>query len=165
MRRMFRLETEIDSVDKARQALLRSRLRQTNTEASAELRALRGTAHEREAPVQLWVYTDESAGGSGGAAASDGNLVAGLDAHTWAGWLHVNLLWVDAGQRGTGIGSRLLAEAERIAREQRGCRHSRVWTWDFQAPKFYQKYGYEIVCTIPDYPPGITEYTLTKRIG
>ena len=28
-----------------------------------------------------------------------------------------------------------------------------------------QKKGYEVVCVIPDYPPGITEYTLTKRLG
>ena len=30
---------------------------------------------------------------------------------------------------------------------------------------FYKKHGYEVVCVIPDYPPGITEYTLTKRLG
>jgi GNAT superfamily N-acetyltransferase len=165
---VFRLETETHRIDRARQALLRSRLRQTNTERSAVLRALRSTPYEREAPVQLWVFAEDGPAGAehgAGAAEPDGNLVAGLDAHTWARWLHVNLLWVDAGQRGTGIGSRLLAEAERIARERRGCLHSRVWTWDFQAPEFYRKHGYEIVCAIPDYPPGITEYTLTKRIG
>ena len=37
-------------------------------------------------------------------------------------------------------------------------------TWDFQAPEFYKKQGYDVVCVIPDYPPGITEYTLTKRL-
>ncbi|MGW6752276.1 GNAT family N-acetyltransferase, partial [Streptomyces sp. NPDC055006] len=24
---------------------------------------------------------------------------------------------------------------------------------------------YELVCVIPDYPPGIKEFTLTKRLG
>jgi GNAT superfamily N-acetyltransferase len=168
---MFRFETVTSRLDKPRRELLRSRLRQTNTESSAALRALRGTPHERDAPLQIWVFAADGrtgrAGPTGpsGADGTDGELVAGLDAHTWAWWLHVNLLWVDARHRGSGLGSRLLANAERIAREKRGCRHSRVWTWDFQAPEFYRKHGYDVVCTIPDYPPGVTEYTLTKRIG
>ena len=49
------------------------------------------------------------------------------------------------------------------ARRERGCAAARLETWDFQAPGFYQKQGYEVVCVIPDYPPGITEYTLVKR--
>lgn len=83
--------------------------------------------------------------------------------HTWTTWLHVTYLWVDDRTRGTGLGSRLLAEAERVAREERGCHAARLETWDFQAPGFYKKQGYEVVCVIPDYPPGITEYTLTKH--
>ncbi|HSX99882.1 MAG TPA: hypothetical protein VLG91_21240, partial [Streptomyces sp.] len=51
------------------------------------------------------------------------------------------------------------------AARERACRAVRLETWDFQAPEFYKRLGYEVVCVIPDYPPGITEYTLTKRIG
>ncbi|MFH0177114.1 GNAT family N-acetyltransferase [Streptomyces cacaoi] len=148
--RMFRLETE---VDRTRRDLLRSRLLATNTEASPVLRALRGTPAERESALHVW--------------ASDpgGDLAGGLVGHTWTTWLHVTYLWVDARHRGTGLGSALLAEAERIAREQRGCDRVRLETWDFQAPEFYRRQGYEVVCTIEDYPPGLTEFTLTKRLG
>ncbi|MFC5636474.1 GNAT family N-acetyltransferase [Streptomyces bullii] len=148
--RMFRLETE---VDKARRDLLRARLRDTNTAASEVLRALRGTPDERETPLHVW--------------AMDGadRLAAGLVGHTWATWLHVTYLWVDERHRGAGLGTHLLAEAERVASRLRGCRSARVETWDFQAPGFYRKQGYEVVCVIPDYPPGITEYTLVKRLG
>ncbi|WP_406008482.1 GNAT family N-acetyltransferase [Streptomyces sp. NBC_00637] len=147
---MFRLETE---VDRTRRDLLRSRLLATNTEASPVLRALRGTPAERESALHVW--------------ASDpgGDLAGGLVGHTWTTWLHVTYLWVDARHRGTGLGSALLAEAERVAREQRGCDRVRLETWDFQAPGFYRRHGYEVVCVIEDYPPGITEYTLTKRLG
>lgn len=93
-----------------------------------------------------------------------GGLAGGLVGHTWTTWLHVTYLWVDTRHRGTGLGSRLLAEAERLA-AGRGCTAARVETWDFQAPGFYRRQGYEVVCVIPDYPPGITEYTLTKRLG
>ncbi|MFJ4693930.1 GNAT family N-acetyltransferase [Streptomyces sp. NPDC088766] len=148
--RMFRLEAE---VDRSRRDLLRSRLREANTAASPVLRALRGTPAEREAPLHVWASDDTGA------------LAGGLVGHTWTTWLHVTYLWVDERHRGTGLGTGLLAEAERLARDDRGCLRSRVETWDFQAPRFYRRRGYEVVCVIEDYPPGITEYTLTKRLG
>ncbi|MYS90015.1 MULTISPECIES: GNAT family N-acetyltransferase [Streptomyces] len=149
--RMFRLETE---VDKARRDLLRTRLRETNTAASPVLRALRGTPDERDVPLHVWAVND-----------TDDGLAGGLVGYTWATWLHVTYLWVDERHRGAGLGARLLWEAERIASRERGCRAARLETWDFQAPRFYEKQGYEVVCVVPDYPPGITEYTLTKRLG
>lgn len=147
---MFRIETE---VDRERRQLLHSRLRATNTAASPVLRALRGTPDERELPLHVWAL-DES-----------GELAGGLVGHTWASWLHVTYLWVDEPHRGAGLGSRLLSDAERLAATERRCRTARLETWDFQAPDFYRRHGYEVVCVIPDYPPGITEYTLTKRLG
>ncbi|MFF7369464.1 GNAT family N-acetyltransferase [Streptomyces tricolor] len=148
--RMFRIEAE---VDKGRRDLLRSRLRDTNTAASPVLAALRGTPGEREVPLHVWALD------------SAGDLAGGLVGHTWTTWLHITYLWVDARHRGAGLGTRLLAEAERIARADRGCAAARLETWDFQAPDFYRRQGYEVVGVIPDYPPGITEYTLTKRLG
>ncbi|MFE1011639.1 GNAT family N-acetyltransferase [Streptomyces sp. NPDC058794] len=149
--RMFRLVTE---VDRTRRDLLRTRLRETNTTASSVLRSLRGTPHEREHPLHVWALDQSS-----------GTLAGGLVGHTWATWLHVTYLWVDTPHRGTGLGSALLTGAERTARDERRCAAARVETWDFQAPDFYRKQGYEVVCVIPDYPPGVTEYTLVKRLG
>jgi Acetyltransferases len=144
---MFLIET---GEDKDRRDLLRRRLLDTNTAASPVLRALRGTPDERELPLHVWAM-DEA-----------GDMAGGLAGHTWTTWLHVTYLWVDERYRGTGLGSRLLAEAEATA-GGRGCRAARLETWDFQAPDFYRKQGYEVACVIPDYPPGTTEYTLTKR--
>ncbi|MFJ8634153.1 GNAT family N-acetyltransferase [Streptomyces sp. NPDC093568] len=148
--RMFRLETE---VDKSRRDLLRRRLLDTNTAASPVLRALRGTPGERELPLHVWVLDDT------------GDMVGGLVGHTWTTWLHVTYLWVDERHRGSGLGSQLLAHAEGMARTERGCTAARLETWDFQAPEFYKRHGYEVVCVVPDYPPGITEYTLIKHLG
>ncbi|MGI5195532.1 GNAT family N-acetyltransferase [Streptomyces sp. CA-288835] len=150
VRLMFRIET---GVDKEFSKLLRSRLRDANTAASPVLRALRGTPDERELPLHLWALDEQ------------GELAGGLVGHTWATWLHVTYLWVDAPHRGTGLGTHLLSRAETLARTERGCHAARLETWDFQAPEFYKKRGYEVVCVIPDYPPGVTEYTLTKRLG
>ncbi|MGX1914470.1 GNAT family N-acetyltransferase [Streptomyces phaeochromogenes] len=148
--RMFRIETE---VDKERSQFLRSRLRDANMSASPVLRSLRGTPGEREVPLQVWAL--DPAGGVAG----------GLIGHAWATWLHVQYLWVDERHRGSGLGSRLLSRAEQLAHSSHGCVSARLETWDFQAPEFYKKQGYEVVCEISDYPPGITEYTLTKRLA
>ncbi|NGO10866.1 GNAT family N-acetyltransferase [Streptomyces sp. HC44] len=147
---MFRIET---GVDKEFNQLLRARLRDADTAASPVLRSLRGTPGEREVPLHLWALDERDA------------LAGGLVGHTWATWLHVTYLWVDEPHRGTGLGSHLLSRAEHLAHTERDCRRSRLETWDFQAPEFYKKRGYEVVCVIPDYPPGITEYTLTKNLS
>lgn len=96
---------------------------------------------------------------------ASGDLAGGLVGHTWTTWLHVTYLWVAEAHRGAGLGSHLLSKAESLASENRGCQAARLETWDFQAPDFYTKQGYEVACVIPDYPPGVTEYTLTKRWG
>ncbi|MFF0054491.1 GNAT family N-acetyltransferase [Streptomyces microflavus] len=146
---MFRLETE---VDKERRTLLRGRLRDDNRTASPALRALLSTSAEHEVPLEVWALDGQGA------------VAGGLTGRTWAYWLHVELLWVDARHRSAGLGSRLLAEAERVARTERACTRSRLETWDFQAPDFYRKQGYEEIGRVEDYPPGVTEFILTKRL-
>jgi len=94
--------------------------------------------------------------------ADAGPIRAGLIGHGYAGWLFVNLLWVHADLRRSGIGRGLLAEAE-----QRGLRlgcHS-VWldTFSFQAPEFYRKLGYREFARL-DYPPDHQRIFLKKPL-
>ncbi|MFJ7329483.1 GNAT family N-acetyltransferase [Streptomyces cyaneofuscatus] len=146
---MFRLETE---VDKKRRTLLSGRLREDNRAASPALRALLSTSAEHEVPLEVWALDEHGA------------VAGGLTGRTWAYWLHVELLWVDDRHRGSGLGSQLLAEAERVARTERACTRSRLETWDFQAPDFYRKQGYEEIGRVEDYPPGVTEFILVKQL-
>ncbi|MGW3244307.1 GNAT family N-acetyltransferase [Streptomyces sp. NPDC001070] len=139
------------AVDDERRAELRQRLRVSNTAGSPVLASMRGTDAERELPVDVHAFDE------------DGELVGGLAGHTWARWLHIDLLWVAGAARGEGVGGELVRRAEAAARE-RGCLHARVSTWDFQAPRFYEGLGYVIVCAIPDYPPGVTDFLLTRRL-
>lgn len=71
-----------------------------------------------------------------------GDLKAGLVGVTYWSWLHVDFLWVDESLRGQGHGAKLLREAEAVA-VSRGCLHSSVDTFSFQAPEFYKKMGYQ----------------------
>jgi GNAT superfamily N-acetyltransferase len=94
--------------------------------------------------------------------AMDG-IVAGLHGWTWGGWLKVNYLWVNLEERRQGRGRHLLLTAEAEARK-RGCSHATLNTFSFQAPDFYQKFGYRIVGTIEGLPEGHRQYTLRKDL-
>jgi GNAT superfamily N-acetyltransferase len=91
-----------------------------------------------------------------------GAIHAGLIGNCYAGWLFTNLLWVHRELRRSGIGSRLLAEAERFAMS-RNCHSAWVDTFSFQAPGFYPRLGYEVFATL-DYPPGHQRIFLKKRL-
>lgn len=115
------------------------------------MRALRGTPAQDPVPLQVY------------ATGPDGELAGGAICRVQWHWLHLDLLWVDAPHRGTGLGSRLVARAEQEAREAHGVAGSQVETWDFQAPRFYEKIGYRLIASMDDYPPGMVNHLLIKR--
>ncbi|MGJ0396701.1 MAG: GNAT family N-acetyltransferase [Methylocystis sp.] len=83
----------------------------------------------------------------------EGILVAGLNGVSHWRWFYVRHLWVEQSQRGRGLGRRLMAEAERIARE-RGCVGLYVDTFDPRAAAFYEALGFARSGEIADLPPG-----------
>ena len=64
-------------------------------------------------------------------------------------WSRVLLddLWVDERYRHHGIGSMILHEVERIAREK-GCRVVTLGTASYMARPFYEKHGYTVFTTL-----------------
>ena len=91
-----------------------------------------------------------------------GAIRAGLVAQVYAGWLFVKFLWVRADLRRSGIGSGLLAEAERRALAL-GCHSAWLDTFSFQGPEFYPKFGYREFGRL-DYPPGHQRIFLQKQL-
>lgn len=75
----------------------------------------------------------------------------------------LDILWVDEKYRGQGLGSALIREAEKAARE-RNCYAMLLGTYDFQALPLYKKHGYMLCATIKDWPKGHENYTLMKRL-
>ncbi|HKX07368.1 MAG TPA: GNAT family N-acetyltransferase [Stellaceae bacterium] len=92
---------------------------------------------------------------------AEGALVGGLDGVIGWEWLFVDNLWVHDALQRRGHGGDLLARGERYALEH-GC-HS-VWLETFQARGFYEKQGYSVFGSLPDYPAGQTRYFLKKRL-
>ena len=93
-----------------------------------------------------------------------GKVVGGLTGRLSAAWLYVELFWLPEALRGTGLGTRVMmaAEAEAV---QRGCIGAHLDTYDYQAPGFYRRLGYEVFGSIEDHPPGHTRFWMRKRFA
>ena len=96
---------------------------------------------------------------------SEGNIIAGcnLMINRWK-VADLDILWVEEKYRKQGIGSALIREAERAAKN-RGCRFMTLGTFDFQARPLYEKFGFEVCGTIADCPSkGHTHYDMIKQL-
>jgi ribosomal protein S18 acetylase RimI-like enzyme len=93
-----------------------------------------------------------------------GEWVGGCLGNVWAGYLHVQWLWVAASLRGRGHGTRLLAAAEAMAVEN-GAMRATLDTFNPLAKEFYLRQGYEVFGTLPEYPPGFSKFFLTKVLA
>jgi len=89
-------------------------------------------------------------------------IVAGLDGWTWAQACQIQNFWVREDLRGRGYGQALLRRAEEEARA-RGCTVVALNSYSFQSAPFYQRFGYEVVHQLEDFPPGHQDNWLVKR--
>jgi GNAT superfamily N-acetyltransferase len=92
-----------------------------------------------------------------------GEIVGGAIGATYWDWFHLDLMWVKEELRGKGYGTLILLQAEEEAR-RRGATYVFLDTFDFQAPEFYKRYGYEVFGELPDFPAGHTRYFMKKRL-
>lgn len=97
-------------------------------------------------------------------AKENAEIKGGLLGQVYYKGMHVDLLWVDEALRKTRVGSSLLKKAEELARES-GCTLIYLDTFSFQAPKFYEKIGFEVFGKIENFPETYTRYFLVKRLS
>ncbi len=93
-----------------------------------------------------------------------GEIVAGILSKMYC-WncLYIDTLWVKEECRKEGLGSKLLKEVEKIAKEN-DCHLIHLDTFDFQAKDFYLKHGFEIFGTLDECPQGHKRYYMKKNI-
>lgn len=94
---------------------------------------------------------------------TDGEKKAGLTGELFGNWLCIEYLWVSEELRGRGFGSKLLEVAEKEA-VLHDVKYVFVDTFDFQAPEFYVKHGYEQVFKLFDYPYTGERYYYIKQL-
>jgi GNAT superfamily N-acetyltransferase len=90
-------------------------------------------------------------------------VIGGLWGVSYWRWLFVDLLFVPEAQRGRGLGTTLLRQAEAKGRE-RGCLGVWLLSFSFQAPDFYRRLGYSAFGSIEAYPPGHRCTYFSKRL-
>jgi len=91
-------------------------------------------------------------------------VVGGVIANVFGGWVYISLLWIEESLRNLGYGTRLMNLVETEAAEL-GCHNAHVDTYSFEAKPFYERLGYKPFATLEDYPKGYCKYFLKKEIA
>ena len=137
-----------DQPDKAETTFISRQIKAFNDEVSPHHRAIRPVGTK---PLNIFVRTPQQ------------EIVGGLTASTYWGWLSVDDFWLSEDLRGQGLGREILLAAEREA-TARGCRWAKLSTFSFQAREFYEKLDYRVVGQLDDFPPGASFYWLRKNL-
>lgn len=94
----------------------------------------------------------------------DNSIIAGVDASMTAfKILYVSTLFVDENYRRNNIGTMLMAEVEKRAR-QLGANMIRLDTFNWQGKDFYSSLGYEEVGFYENKEDGFSEHFFLKRL-
>ena len=91
-----------------------------------------------------------------------GEIVGGIAGRTIYHQFLIEVLWVHDDKRGQGLGIQLMELAECEAKK-RGCIAAQVDTLSFQAPRFYEKMGFQIVGNVSGVKDSPDRYFLLKH--
>lgn len=93
---------------------------------------------------------------------TNGEIIAGILSKMYC-WncIYIDVLWVKEENRKDGLGTKLLKEVEKIAKEK-DCHLIHLDTFDFQAKDFYIKHGYEIFGILDQCPENHKRYFMKK---
>ncbi len=93
---------------------------------------------------------------------TNGEIIAGILSKMYC-WncIYIDVLWIKEEYRKDGLGTKLLKEVEKIAKEK-DCHLIHLDTFDFQAKDFYIKHGYEIFGILDQCPENHKRYFMKK---
>lgn len=93
-----------------------------------------------------------------------GDIIAEINSKMYC-WncLYIDVLWVKEEYRKEGLGSKILNEIEKVAKDK-GCYLIHLDTFDFQAKDFYLKHGYDIFGILDECPQKHKRYFMKKFI-
>ena len=117
---------------------------------------------------RIYEYNSRTTGIADGAVLAffvreEDRIVAGICGNTWGGTCELRQFWVEESRRHHGLGTALLQAAEREAR-LRGCTQIVLMTFSFQAPAFYEKYGFEAIAAVDNHPRGYRNVLMRKPL-
>lgn len=92
---------------------------------------------------------------------NDGNVTGGLIAKEHFRWLHISVVY--SVNKKQGLGRQLMQAAETYAQKE-GLKGLTLTTFEFQAPGFYEKLGFEKIGVIPNYIQDQDRFYYCKRL-
>lgn len=94
----------------------------------------------------------------------ENSIVGGLVGEIRFTSIFVKYLWLSESVRGSGLGEQLLKRLEEEALKE-GVNNLCLDTYSFQAPKFYEKYGYTEAGRFTDFPcKGVDTIYFQKKL-
>jgi len=90
-----------------------------------------------------------------------GKAIGGLYGYFVWSWLEINIVAIEEPFRKKGVGKALIQKAEEVA-IQKEVFKIRLNTFEFQAPKFYERLGYKVVAIEEGFPEGYSTYHFHK---
>jgi GNAT superfamily N-acetyltransferase len=94
---------------------------------------------------------------------SSGETLGGAIGRSSLGLLFLDLFYLPASLRNSGLGSEILRQFEEEGR-RRGCTAGVLYTISFQAPGFYEKGGWQRFGEVDCDPPGTSRIFMTKKL-
>ncbi len=88
-------------------------------------------------------------------------IIAGLNGLIFLDHARVEFTWVDEPYRGQGLGRQLFQKLEVYCRSK-GCKVIQLYTFDFQAPTFYEKMGFDFIGSVSEWTCGRDCYFMRK---
>jgi N-acetylglutamate synthase-like GNAT family acetyltransferase len=95
---------------------------------------------------------------------NSGHMIGVAAGYTWAGTSELKQMWIEKAYRRRGFARALLNAFVTEARS-RGVHRIWVATYDFQAPGFYEKAGFQRVAEFQDWPEDHVNLVLCKIIS
>ena len=92
-----------------------------------------------------------------------GQLIGVAAGYSWAGISELKQMWVAEAYRGRGF-ARTLLDAFIAEARKRGVRRIWVASYDFQAPRMYEKFGFKRVAELEGWPDGHTNVILCRQL-
>jgi ribosomal protein S18 acetylase RimI-like enzyme len=93
-----------------------------------------------------------------------GQMIGVVAGFTWSGACELKQMWIDEAYRGRGY-ARALLDAFAAEARSRGVRRIWVASYDFQAPRMYEKAGFERMAEFEGWPEGHTNVVLCKTLS
>lgn len=91
----------------------------------------------------------------------DADIVGGICGSYANDYMKIEWVWIDEQYRGQGLGRKIFNQLHDLALAK-NCKYIDLETLEFQAKDFYEKLGFKLIATLPNWVGGYDAYIMRK---